>query len=461
MTTQVAALMLVAVAASARPAAAQAGPDVFLRGVPAGHPSATVLPLSLTEAVHRGLDQNLGVVLEQERVRAAGSARLTDLSGLLPHVSAGVRESDTRANLAAFGFTGFPGIPQVIGPFPVFDARVFVSAPLFDAAALGDLRAGNALVRAEEHTYRQTRETVVLVVCRLYLDAVTDAARVASARSQVTSADALLRLAQDQKASGLVAGIDVVRQQVQLESARARLIGAENALGKAKLALARAIGVPAGQDVDLTDHVIYAPAPALTVEAALTQATATRDDVKSAEAKVDAARAVRQSALGTSRPSVHLDADIGALGSNASTTARTYSVAASVRVPIFNGGSERAKVQQADADLKQREAELADLRAGLQYDIAEALLDLTAADAGVQVAQNAEGLARQQLDQAQDRFRAGVASSLELVESEESVAKAAEQFITSLYNHAMAKAALARALGQVEARFPQIVGGRE
>jgi outer membrane protein TolC len=450
----------VAMAGVSAPAAAQsAPPDVYLRGVPAGQATATPLALSLADAVHRGLEQNLGAVLEEQRLRSTESARLGTLSDLLPHLSAYVRQSDQKVNLAAFGFTGFPGIPQVIGPFGVFDARLSLSTPLFDASALGDLHESNALVRAEQDTNRFTRATVILVVGNLYMQAVSDSARVDAATSQVTTAEALVRLAEDQQASGLVAGIDVLRQQVQLESARAQLISDQNAFDKQKLVLARAIGFPPGQPFTLSDKMPYTPAPAMTLDQAVAIAAANRDDLKAAQARVDAAEAARHAAIGGALPSVHLDADYGATGSSASTTTPTFTVAADVRVPVFEGGNRQAKIREADASLSARQAELADLRAGVRYDVAAALLDVHAADAGVHVAQSAQTLAEQQLAQAQDRFRAGVASTIELVQAQDAVAVATERYIASVYAHNLAKAALARALGQVEQRFLQLVGG--
>jgi outer membrane protein TolC len=447
----------------ASPAAAQAPrpPDVFLHGVPADATPAGRRTLSLAEAVRMGLDHNLAAILEQQRVRSADGSRLEALADLLPRVSAGVRQSTQVVNLAAFGFTGFPGIPQLVGPFGVFDARVAASAPLFDASAIGDFREQRANLRAERATLGQTRDTVVLVVGNLYLEAVADVARVASAQAEVATADALVRLAEDQKASGLVAGIDVLRQQVELASARARLIGATNALEKQKLLLARAIGLPAGQAFDLSDRLVYSPAPALTLDAAVAEAAGARDDLRAAEARAEAARAARQSARGEALPTVAVDADYGAIGSSASTTARTYSVTAAVRVPLFEGGKARARVLEADADVRAREAELADLNAGVRYEVQAALLDLGATDATVKVAESARGLTRDQLTQAEDRFRAGVANTIELVQAQQSVADAEERYTASLFAHSLAKAALARALGQVEQRFPQLVGGRE
>ncbi len=435
-------------------------PPVTLRGVPSGQKSDQPLPLSLADAIDRGLQHNLAVILEEERLNNMKSARMAALSEVLPHVAGSVRQSEQTLSTAAFGFT-FPGLPTVIGPFGVFDARLATSTPIFDARAFGGVKSVKAEVRAGEAGVKDIRETVVLAVGNLYLQAEADAARVESARAQIATAETLVRLAEDQKNAGIVAGIDVVRQQVQLQSARARLIVAENSFEKRKLSLARAIGLPAGQALTLTDTTKFVAAPPMTIEAAISTAAANREDLKAAQARVEAARAARDAESAGKLPTLHLDADIGAIGPRANDLERTFSVAAVVRVPIFEGGSTRAKVLHADAELRSREAELADLSSGLRFDVEAAMLDVKAADAGVSVSSSALALSRQELEQAQDRFRGGVASSLELAQAQESVATASEQYIASVYAHAVAKAALARALGQVERKFMEIVGGRE
>jgi outer membrane protein TolC len=444
----------------ARPAAAQERLPLTLRGVPQGTLSATPLPLTLKDAIDRGLQQNLAAILEEQRLKGAESTRLEALSALLPHVGGSLRQSEQKISTASFGFQ-FPGVPTVIGPFDVFDARLTLSTPLFDARAIGGARAGKALVKAGQASLRDVRETIVLAVGTLYLQVQADAARVESVRAEVTTAEALVGLANDQKSAGIVAGIDVLRQQVQLQSTRARLITAENVYEKRKLSLARAIGLPGGQALTLASRTTFRAAPPLTLDQAVAEASAAREDVKAAQARVDAARFTRQAEAAARWPSLHVDADIGTIGRDTSALDRTYGIAALVRVPVFEGGETRARVQRAQAELRIREAELADLTGSIRYDVSAAMLDVRAADAGVEVADSARTLSQQELDQAQDRFKAGVASTLELVQAQESVATATEQYIDSLYAHAVAKGTLTRALGQVESRFVALVGGEQ
>lgn len=449
---------MTAILLASAPAFAQTVPAPSVTAQAAG---ANPLQLSLEDAVTKGLQFNVAIIVQEQARNTVSSQRLEALSALLPHVSANVRESNQIFNTAAFGLQGFGGFPSVIGPFSNFDARVVFSAPVFDASARASLAAARSNVQAADAGYQGVRNTVVLAVANLYLQALADSARVQSSQAQVETAESLVRLATDQNASGLVAHIDVVRQQVQLEAARAALIRAQNDLDKRKLQLAHAIGVPAGQPIVLSDEPTFVKAPPITVEAAVADAQQHRADLQQARARVGAARADHQAATKSALPSLRVDGDVGAIGLTPSSAERTYTVAATVHVPIWEGGRTQARNAITAAQLKQREAELADLEAGVQFDVRSALLDVNAAEAAVDVARSGEALAREELAQAQDRFRAGVASTVEVTRAQEAVARASDQFIASVYAHYTAKAELANALGDVEHRYLQFIKGQQ
>jgi outer membrane protein TolC len=433
----------------------------LMGGVPAGDATPGTLPLSLHEAIRRGLERNLAAVLGSERVRSADGARWMATSGLLPTLQATVAQARNQINLAAYGFPVAPGESPIIGPFNVSDRRISLAQTVFDYSAIQDARAGAATKAAADYAYRDVREQVVVTIANLYFQAVATASRVESVRAQRRTAEALFSRARAMKDAGTIAGIELIRAQVQVENQRQRVIYYENELSKQKLMLARATGIPLAQAFELTDQVPFKAIDAMPLDAALTQAYTSRADYKAALELLKATEARRRSAYGSLAPSVHLTADYGSIGNSWSSALGTYAVMGSVRVPIFQAGRERGRMLLADAALQQDRAQMADLKARIEYEVRVAHLDVQAAAERVRVARSAADLADQQLVQAQDRFAAGVASHVEVVQAQESVATESENLIASLFAHNVAKAALARATGMAEDAAERLLGGQQ
>jgi outer membrane protein TolC len=435
-----------------------APPNPYLGSVPTGSLSNQPLRLSVKEAVERALAHNLGLMLEQDTADAARGARWRALADLLPNVGGTLTTRRQVINLEAFGF---PAQPSIVGPFSVYDARVSLSQAVVDIAALNDRRAAALNERAAKFGVRTARDLVVLVAVNLYLEAIATSTRVETTHAQQETAEALLQQAQDLKASGIVAGIDVLRAQVQAQTQRQRTIAAENDYEKAKLLLERAIGIPVGQPLVLTDKIPYARLPMPAVEQVLARAYESRADYLAAKSRVEAAQAAQKAAAAGVLPSLRVDADYGAIGQTLGSAHSTYTVAATVHVPVFEGGRVTARKIEAEAELHRREAELADFRGRIDLEVRTALLDLRAADQQVQAAQTNQQLAGEQLTQARDRFAAGVAGNLEVTQAQETVASASETYIAALYSHNLAKASLARALGIAESAVSTYLGGMQ
>lgn len=451
--------LLAAATAVAQPRLNTPANTPFLGGVPSGAVASEPLSLTIVDAINRGLERNLGLLNAESSLSRARGARWDALADLLPNISGRLTETRQLLNLAAFGFPLPEGVPSIVGPFNVFDARVRVSQSIFNLKDINDARAERHNIAAAEYTVKSARDLVVLVSANLYLQALAADSRRSSAAAQVESADAIFRQATNMKANGLVAGIDVLRAEVQLGTERQRATAARNEFEKTKLQLARVIGLPVGQAFTLIDDVPFVPAPELTLEQALAQAYATRPDYLAAVERVRAAEAARRAAAGEFLPSVQVNADYGALGLTPGDAHGTYAVVGSVSVPIFNGGRSHGKVLEADAELRARRAEAEDLKTGVYYDIRTAFLDLEATSEQFEVASRARTLAAQALTQARDRFAAGVANNVEVVQAQEAVAQSSEQYIAALYGYNVAKALLARGLGVAEQAARQYLGG--
>jgi outer membrane protein TolC len=152
-------------------------------------------------------------------------------------------------------------------------------------------------------------------------------------------------------------------------------------------------------------------------------------------------------------------ADFGTIGLTAGTSLPTFNVTGAVDVPIFEGGRQRGRLAQADAELKRRTAELESLKAAIYYDVRTSFLDLEAQKQQVETATRGRQLAGQQLQQSRDRFAAGVASNIEVLQAQEAVAVATEQAISAQYGLAVAKALLAESTGSAEETLMRIVKG--
>lgn len=433
--------------------------SVLYGAVPSGKATDEVLKLSLEETIRRALKHNLGILLGEEDIRAAQGARRRALADLLPNVTTATSEAREQVNLAALGFSGFPGIPSVIGPFNVFDVRVFLTQPILDFNARNRAKAEAENLKAAEHSYKNTRDLVVLLSGNLYLGVLAGKSRIDAARAQLQTAQALYDLAVDRRNAGVVAGIDVLRARVQLQAQQQRVIVAENDFAKEKLVLARAIGLPEGQDYTLTEDVPYIPLSGILKESALDLAYRSRGDYLSALDRLSSAEAQKKAAAGEGRPSLELDANYGDIGQKPSSSHRTFTVAASLRIPVFQGGRVHGKLMEAEARLRQQKAQLEDMRARIFYEIQATFLDLKSADERVQVAKSALDLAQEEMKEIKDRFSAGVANTVEVVQGQEALATASDNYISSLYAFNLAKGALAKAMGIAEDAYQRFLRG--
>ena len=436
----------------------------FTGSEPEGKATSEVLPLNLQEAIDRGLRNNLGLLLSGDQTIMARGERWKELSNLLPNLSARVQEDVQTQSLTALGFKSnvfpFP-VPRVIGPFNYFDARASVSQSLFNFKDLEKERAASESLKSAGYSYKDARELVVLAVGNAYLMAIATAARIETTDAQVKNSQALYNKAVDQQKAGLNPAIDTLRSQVELQTRQQQLIAARNDFAKQKLSLARVIGLPPGQEFLLTEKAPYQALTPLPLETYLQRAYAARSDYQAAQAQVRAAELSRRAATAGYYPSLDLNANYGDIGVTPAQSNGTWQVNGGLNIPIFTGGKVHSDVLEADAQLKQARSQLADLRGRIDYEVRASLLDLNSAADQVEVARSSVELAEQTLTQSEDRFTAGVADNLEVVQAQESVASAHETYIQSLYAHNLAKIELARAIGDAEQGVKRYLKGEE
>jgi outer membrane protein TolC len=454
------AVVLLAVSCIVAPAVAQ-NTDV-MGSVPSGPASNEVLRLTLRDAINMALRYNLGAVESGQNVQIARGQRLLALSRLLPQVRAGVNENVDQVNFTALGLAAIkiPGIPAVAGPFSYSTASASLSQTLFSYESIQRFRAARTAEQAAQLSYKDTLDVITLSVGNAYLEVIEAHSRIEAEEAQVQNAKALYDQAVDEFQAGTSPQIDVTRTAVQFHTEEYNLSVARNNFEVAKLTLGRAIGLPLGQVFDIADQLPYADINPPTVEEALKMAYNSRTDFRSALNSAKSAEQALSAAKGERYPVVAVNGDYGDQGATFGQSHGVFSFQAGINVPIFTGGRIKSDITQAEATQRQRKAEAENIRGQIDYDVRTAFLNLNAAKEQVDVAHQSVDLANDNVARSKERFAAGVTDSVEVVQSEQSLASANDQYITSLYSHNLAKLALARALGVARTNFTQYLGGQ-
>ncbi len=409
--------------------------------------------LGLREAIQRGLDYNLGAVGMAQAVKQAHGQERVARSALMPNLNGAFRENYLTEDLQALGIR-VPFLPAIAGPLNYFDLRATLTESFVDMTALNNLRASKEVVRANQQSVDDARDVIVLAVGASYLQVIAAKARVESARAQVETARAVYGQTLQYRQAGLSAQIEVDRALVQQKTEQQRLATLENDLARQKINLARLTGLPANNNYEIADGVVYAAPPPITVEDAVKQALDGRADLKAAEAQVHAADRARAAARAERLPSLAVSADLGEIGPRFNEGQHTYTVAGSVKIPIWQGGRTAGDIEQADAALDQRRAELQDIQGRVESDVRNAFLDLEAAASQLELARNNQDLARETLRLSREKLDAGITDTVEVVQSQEAVASSDLDYITALFAHNLAKLSLARAIGHAEQKLP-------
>jgi len=436
----------------------------YLGSVPARN-TGTHIDLPLKDAIARGLRFNLGWVESSQAGAAVRADRLRALSALLPRISAVGVQAYENLSFKEIGLKlpPIPGLgllPPTSGAFGFQDARVGLTQSVYDAELRNRYRSSKAAEQAAALNVRDSRDVVVFAVGTAYAQAIASAARVETAKAQLASAVELDRLTADRVKSEVSPEIDSIRAQVERQSAEQRVTNAVNQLEKDKLSLARIVGLAIDQDFSVSDSLAYHPQTQVTDQTAIAEALRTRSDVRSAEASVNAAKSAVQAQKGERLPVVSVDANYGGGGTTIGNFNQVYSVEGRISFPIYTGGRIRADISRAEADLARREAEYEDLKGRVAYDVRVALLDLNASDSSVRVAEHNRELAERALIQSKDRYSNGVTNYLEVVQAQEAVSQADENYIQSLFSLNVALISLARALGNADVRLPEFLGGK-
>jgi len=432
-----------------------AGAQTKSSALPANAPTDT-LKLTLEQSVALAIKQNptqqIAALNAAESIQDKNISR----SDLLPQANLQVADSANRVNLhAQFGGKlppGFP-FPEHIGPYQVFSAGPTFGTSIFDFSLWKRFQAARSNVDASRANSLSTREQVILLVVSQYIGTLRAVANVEASRSRVDLAQALYDQAADLQKEGVGTGIDTLRANVELQNEKQRLIEAENDRETSLFGLSKLLNLDPRQRIELADSLSFFDTPQPDVEASIEDALSSRQEWKAIDAQEKSAKFEKQASQYQRLPSLRFDGNWAYLGTSVNTGIPTYQYQGSVNMPLFTGGRIRAEVAKADLELQKIDQQKADLRNQIALDVKTALLNLQSARNEVQVANLGVQLAKEEVGQARDRFKAGVANNIEVISAQDSLSRANDNQIAALYRFNQARADFARAVGQMEKTY--------
>jgi outer membrane protein TolC len=411
------------------------------------------LKLTLKDAVNLALKQNPQVILANLGVSQSEQDRLLARAALLPQVDARASETVNRLNLAAtIGFR-FPGFAEHVGPFFVAQGGVGFTAPVFDLTLWGRYRSsrmGVDSVRAQEVSVRE--ESVLLVVSQ-YLGSQRAAADVQAAQSRVELAQALYDQAADLQKNGVGTGIDTLRANVQLQNENQRLIVARTQLETSLYGLARLLNIEPQRKIELADQVSFFDTPEVSTDQTLERAYGSRPELREILTREQRAELDLKTADAARLPKLSLSGLWLEQGLTPTSAIPVYVYQGSIDVPLFTGGQIQAERAKADLAIRQLHQQEQELRNRIALEVKTALAQLQSARTEVNVANLGVDLAKQEVEQARDRFQAGVANNIEVITAQDELARANDNQIAALYRYNQSRADLAHSVGQMEAMY--------
>ena len=416
-----------------------------------------VLRLSLGEALRIAFKANLGALSQSAMEQQARGQRAIAKSELLPQLNTVISEVYEKENLRTTGLKT-PTIPS-ISTFNYYDARaVRLNQSVFDLVRIRNLQGADKNVEASIKAARNARDLIVLAVAGSYLQLLATGARADAAAAQVVTFGAINKQAEDRLDAGLATRVDALRAKVQLQTQQQRLRSLEADVETQKLKLSRMVGLPLGQPFVPTDLAPFSPVTDFAQDEALVRAQRNRSDLQAADSSVKAAELTVSAAHAERAPSVAVIADFGAAGTTPTNhSVGVYTVSGTLTIPLYQGGRIHADQEVAKAALRQRTAERDDVRGQVDQDVRQAFIDLNRAADQVGIAESNRQMAHEVLTQSTDRFIAGVADSVEFVQSEQTLVQADDDYITAVFDHNLAKVELARAMGNAEQTLPQLL----
>lgn len=329
-----------------------------------------------------------------------------------------------------------------------WNSGLSLSQNLYDWGKSGSaIESASLTKQAAEATLLNTRNTVIADVKDAYYGLNKATREIAVLKEQVKNYQQRLDWAKAYYAAGTKAKIEVTKAEADLANAQLALIQSESSQEQYKAQLASAMGSPSLDIETVSDELDYQKWT-IALDEALKQAAEKRPDLTAQDLLVQKAKTDIKAASLTNAPDLTASAGYSFGGAGAFDDDQ-WTAKLNLEFKFGDGGQTKAKIAQTKADLKVAQANRDKLAQDIVLDVRKAWQSLRESAASISAAQAAERQAKETLDLALGRYKAGVGDSLEISDAVNGYATAQTKVISCLYQHRAARLSLEKAMGEV------------
>ena len=428
----------------------------FAARIATAQPPAPPLRLTLEDAMARGLDTSHRIAEAVARGDAADATVGQRHAALMPQLAA--QAGYTRTNhVETFGVllpnnqlrVIYPDVPDN------YRSRLDLQWPIYTAGRLDALeRAARIEATASSDDVATARRDLALEIARAYWALVSASASVSVVEESVRRVDAHLQDVRNQLASGLVPPNDVLTVETQESRQRMLAIQARGNRDVAAAELARLVGVAPGTAIEAAADLEPPPPEPIAIEALVDAAKQQRPERAALVKRVEAAAERSRAAAAGLKPTIAVGGGVEYARPNPRVFPRearwrtSWDASVNANWPVFDGGRARADAAEAGALARAVQERLADLDAALAVEVRQRVTELDSSRAAIDAAADAIRSATEARRVVGERFRAGVATSTDVLDAQVAILQAELDRTQAIANARVARARLDRALGR-------------
>ena len=428
----------------------------FAARIATAQPPAPPLRLTLEDAMARGLDTSHRIAEAVARGDAADATVGQRHAALMPQLAA--QAGYTRTNhVETFGVllpnnqlrVIYPDVPDN------YRSRLDLQWPIYTAGRLDALeRAARIEATASSDDVATARRDLALEIARAYWALVSASASVSVVEESVRRVDAHLQDVRNQLASGLVPPNDVLTVETQESRQRMLAIQARGNRDVAAAELARLVGIAPGTAIEAAADLEPPPPEPIAIEALVDAAKQQRPERAALVKRVEAAAERSRAAAAGLKPTMAVGGGVDYARPNPRIFPRearwrtSWDASVNANWPLFDGGRARADAAEAGALARAVQERLADLDAALAVEIRQRVTELDSSRAAIVAAADAIRSATEARRVVGERFRAGVATSTDVLDAQVAILQAELDRTQAIANARVARARLDRALGR-------------